>query len=375
MKPKFFLTMAVVCSVAAVAGTATAGPKKHRKVQNPPIKLGTTGGNANDLINDGLKPPCGSHTLGALVQKGSTQYILSSGFNLSRLNKGKKGEEVIQPGLNFTKGGKCNADHPKNNTVAELTKFNKLKFKAGKNNKMDAALAEVRPGMVDPNGDVLGIGTPGGHVIPPFLGQRVKKSGSGTGVRVGTVVAVKTAAVVAYGRPFGSPPLANFVKHFIVQSTNNKALVGNTDSGSVFFENRTSCPGWVGLLIGISADRMFALATPINTVLNQLKNLKPKGAVKPVGCSTTTAAVGEPQSRQLQQAMREAERIQEQVESEVMRLPGVVGMGLGIAKDNPEEVVIKIFVEDDTEAIRENIPGRLGKVRCEIVATGRFYAM
>jgi len=73
--------------------------------------------------------------------------------------------------------------------------------------------------------------------------------------------------------------------------------------------------------------------------------------------------------------MREAERIQEQVESEVMRLPGVVGMGLGIAKDNPEEVVIKIFVEDDTEAIRENIPDRLGKVRCEILVTGRFYAM
>jgi len=373
MKPKFFLTVVVVCLVASVS--FAAGPKKHRKVQNPPIKLGTTGGNANDLFNDGLKPPCGSHTLGALVQKGSTQYILSSSANLGRLNKGKKGEEVIQPGLVLTKGGRCNADHPKTNVVAELTKFNKIKFKAGKTNKVDAGLAEVRPGMVDPQGRVIGIGTPGGHVIPPFIGQRVQKAGIGTGVKVGTVVAVKFTASVAYGRPFGAPPLAGFVKQFVVQSTNNKALVGPGDSGALFFENRTSCPGWVGLLIGISQDGRSALATPINAVLKQLKNLKPKGAVKPVGCGTATAAVGEPQSLRMQQSMHDAERIQDQVEKEVMRLPGVVGMGLGIAKDNPEEVVIKIFVEDDTEAIRENIPERLGKVRSEIVETGRFYAM
>jgi hypothetical protein len=117
------------------------------------------------------------------------------------------------------------------------------------------------------------------------------------------------------------------------------------------------------------------VATPINIVFNQLKKVKPKGTVKPVGCGTATAALVEPQSLQMQQAMRDAERIQKQVENEVMQLPGVVGMGLGVSAENPEEVVIKILVEDDTEAIRENIPERLGKVRSEIVVTGRFHAL
>jgi hypothetical protein len=374
MRPKLFLTMGVVlCFVASVS--FAAGPKKNRKVQTPPIKLGTTGGNVNFILTDGTQPPCASGTLGALVEKRGTQYILSASSLLGRLNKAKKGEEVIQPGLRFTKGGKCNAANPSGNTVAELAKFKKIKFKTGKTNKSEGALARVNDGMVDPNGTVIGIGQPGKQLVAPKVGQRVRKSGAGTGVNVGQVIAVKATGDVAYGRPFGSPPFARFVKQFIVESLNNKALATGEDLGAVFFENRGSCPGWVGLAFATTEDGRLVLATPMKAVLKDLKKKKPKGPFKPVGCENAAAALEEPQSLQMQQSMRDAERIQDQVESLVMRLPGVIGMGLGVAQDNPEEVVIKIFVEEVTETIRKNIPKRLGKVRSEIVATGRFYAM
>ncbi len=373
MRPNFFLTMGVVCLVASVS--FAAGPKKNRKVQTPPIKLGTTGGNVNFFLTDGVQPPCASGTLGALVEKRGTQYILSASSLLGRLNKAKKGEEVIQPGLRFTKGGKCNAANPGGHVVAELAKFKKIKLKAGKTNKSEGALAKVHEGMVDPNGRVIGIGQPGKQLVAPKVGQIVQKAGSGTGVTVGQVIAVKTTADVAYGRPFGSPPFGRFVKQFVVESRNNKALATGDDIGAVFFENRGNCPGWVGLVFATTEDGRLVLATPMKIVFNDLKKKKPKGPFKTVGCENAAAALEEPQSLQMQQSMRDAERIQAQVESLVLRLPGVIGMGLGVAKDDPEEVVIKIFVEEVTETILENIPAKLGKVRSEIIETGRFYAM
>ena len=371
MKLNFFLTMGVVCLVASVS--FAAGPKKHRKIQKPPIKLGTTGGNVSDFRDTDTAPFCLDGSLGALVQKGSKQYILSDAGVLARhFDDGKKGDPIIQPGLQHTKGGKCNADSPKNNTVADLSKFVKVKF--NKNNKAHGGLAEVRPGMVDPQGKIIGIGIPGGHTVKPAVGQRVKKSGPGTGVKLGTVIARNFSNPVGFGWPPGSAPFANFVKQLIVESNSNKPLVVSGDEGSVFFEDKKNCPGWVGLTVGATPDGQIVLVTPINVVLNELKNGKPKGPFKPVGCDSAVAAVEEPESLEMQQAMLDAEAIQDQVENEVMLLPGVIGMGIGVAKDNPEEVVFKILVEDDTEAIRENIPERLGKVRSEIVVTGRFSA-
>ena len=71
MKRNFFLTLAVACVVTVLASTgaaqqsdpiaeeptdleaqATAGGKKHRKVQKAPIQLGTTGGNVNFFPDD-----------------------------------------------------------------------------------------------------------------------------------------------------------------------------------------------------------------------------------------------------------------------------------------------------------------------------------
>ena len=70
------------------------GSKKHRKHQQRPIRLGTSGGN----IKDRTQSECCDGTLGALVEKNGTQYILSNNHVLARTNKGKIGEAIIQPG-------------------------------------------------------------------------------------------------------------------------------------------------------------------------------------------------------------------------------------------------------------------------------------
>lgn len=371
MKPKFFLTMGVVCLVASVS--FAAGPKKNRKIQKPPIKLGTTGGNIGDFLDFDDGPPCLEGSLGGLVYKGDKQYILSdSGVLAKHFEKGKKGEEIIHPGLFRTKGGRCNSDSPKNNIVAVLSKFQKANF--NKNHKSYAALAETLPGMVNPQGKIIGIGIPGGHTVVASVGQRVKKSGPGTGVKTGIVIMRNVANPVGFGWPPGSAPYYNFVKQFLVQSANSKPLVVAGDEGSLFFENTKTCPGWVGLAVGATPDGQLVLVSPIRGVLKELKKGKPTGPFKPVGCESSVSKGDEVRSLRVQQAMHNAELIQAQVENEVTQLPGVVGMGLGVAEDNPEEVVFRILVESDSEAIRGMIPERLGKVRTEILVTGRFSA-
>jgi hypothetical protein len=362
-----------------IATQAVAGPKKHKKAQKLPIQLGTSGGNATDFAADSeIDLPCLSGTLGALIQ-GDVQYILSTNLTLAKRNNAKNGDPVIQPGLIDTAGGACNPENPKGHPVADLSKFKKIKFhKVNKTpkNQVDAALAEVRDDAVDPNGRVLEIGMPGSHTVAPFLGQQVQKSGRGTGVKAGTVVATNITGDVDYGFPAGSGPLARMIKQFVVQSNNSKPIMSFGDSGTVFFEDLPSCPGLVGLGIAVNlVDPTFALVTPMSTVLKQLGKVKPKDDLEPVGCKGGVVAPEPLLSTRMRAAIRDAERIQRRVEDAVLELDGVTGIGIGVATDNPEEVVFKILVSDDSAAIRESIPSELGKLRTEILRTGRFGAM
>ena len=71
-------TAALLLTTTGAAQQATARPVKggtdHKARQARPIQLGVSGGNANDTAN-GF---CCSGTLGALVQRGGTQFILSN---------------------------------------------------------------------------------------------------------------------------------------------------------------------------------------------------------------------------------------------------------------------------------------------------------
>src|SRR6266481_8711307 len=125
---------------------ADSGPA-HRVDQPFPIQLGTSGGN----INDTSKGFCYGGTLGALVEDTSgTKYILSNNHVLARTNAAAIGEDIIQPGL-IDESPACFKDST--DIVANLSNFISINFKTKgtmRTNAVDAAIAQVRVGNVDP---------------------------------------------------------------------------------------------------------------------------------------------------------------------------------------------------------------------------------
>src|SRR5439155_23703642 len=116
-----------------------------------PIQLGTSGGN----INDSSKAFCYGGTLGALVEDASgNQYILSNNHVLARTNAAALGEDVIQPGL-IDQSPACFRD--RTDIVANLSNFISINFRKGtmRANAVDAAIAQVRVGNVDPTGFII----------------------------------------------------------------------------------------------------------------------------------------------------------------------------------------------------------------------------
>src|SRR6266568_3649015 len=71
----------------------------NQNAQLIPVKLGTTGGNANDSSTSGRTITCCGGTLGSLVSRGGNQYILSVNHVLARTDLATTGENIIQPGL------------------------------------------------------------------------------------------------------------------------------------------------------------------------------------------------------------------------------------------------------------------------------------
>ncbi len=223
--------------------------KKHRKTQNRPIKLGTSGGNNEDQ-NDFF---CCSGTLGALVQNANgIQFILSNNHVIGLSNKGEIGDPIGQPGLIDV-----NCDDSRADPVAFLSKKAKFKFGGTKKNKVDAAIAEVIPGAVDPTGSIIDIGIPGSDPVEAALGLQVKKTGRTTGLRKGTVIGLDFDILVSIDPECGGTngKTTRFVDQVIVEPNTNKKFVDAGDSGALVVENIGTCPGPVGLL--------FAVMTPV----------------------------------------------------------------------------------------------------------------
>lgn len=115
---------------------ALCGGTPHTQQQTPPIKLGTSGSNVND-INSQF---CCTGTLGAQVKDASgNKYILSNNHVLARSNAGVAGEAIMQRGYVDTVPA-CSTTGTI--TVANLSNFVTLNFTGG-NNTVDAAIAKV----------------------------------------------------------------------------------------------------------------------------------------------------------------------------------------------------------------------------------------
>ncbi len=234
----------------------------HTARQFPPIQLGTSGGWSKDVNN---RFCCGG-TLGALVQIGGQQYILSNYHVLesdtvpgANNAVATTGDPVIQPALIDV-----SCDVEETQSVATLETRHSLP-----NNNVDCAIAKVNPGMVRTDGSILEIGPISAQTVAASIDQAVKKSGRTTGVTHSFIIGLNATINVDYEADCGGP--TTFTKTFtgqIVVSSQGNAFTGDGDSGSLLVEDTPTNPRAVGLLFaGSSTD---AIANPIDDVLTFL---------------------------------------------------------------------------------------------------------
>ena len=238
-------------------GKPGGGGASHTAIQNPPIQLGTSGGWAYDLANG----YCCGGTLGALIQIGKNQYILSNYhvFEADIVSGGntriaQTGDPIIQPGL-IDVG--CNAANAQ--SVASLQVKHSLP-----NSNVDASIAQIIPGMVSDK--ILEIGTISSSTVDARINQAVKKSGRTTGLSTSKVSGLNATVSVTYENECagGTAFTRTFTGQIIIANRGSKFL-NSGDSGSLMVENVSTNPRAVGLLF--AGNSTLAVANPIGEVL------------------------------------------------------------------------------------------------------------
>jgi hypothetical protein len=353
---------------------ADNGPA-HRVDQPLAIQLGTSGGN----INDSSKRFCYGGTLGALVEDdGRNQYILSNNHVLARANAAETGEDIIQPGL-IDQSPTCFKDT--NDVVADLSAFIPILFKTKGTmppNSVDAAIAQVRAGKVDPTGFIIDIGTLSSDTVTPSLGMAVKKSGRTTGLTHGNITAVNATVDVS----FESGKTARFINQIVVGPGN---FIAGGDSGSLMVEDVPTNPRAVGLLFAGSSNT--AIANPIDNVLNAF-GVSMVGSGQSAGIlgkilawTKTILSLAEIQSANAQlppQASQAAvdavRRVKERHEGRLLAIPGVIGVGVGVSEKTSRQAAIEVYVKEAGESLHRALPKSLDGVEVKIIETGEIRA-
>jgi len=333
--------------------------------QTRPIELGTSGGNINDIS----QLYCCTGTLGALVQDGNRQYILSNNHVLARTNRGIPGEDIVQPGL---------ADwacfQNASNSVANLSSFREILF-SGTVNTVDAAIAGVRVGMVDSSGSILDIGRVSNQTVSATLNMPVKKSGRTTRLTRAKVSAINATILVTYNETCGmGSQTAIFTNQIRIKSSR---FSKGGDSGSLIVEDCSPYPRAIGLLFAGGAADTFA--NPIGDVLSSF-------SVGVVGDDThctapikTKGGKGSGAQPHLsphasQRAVEAVSKVKERHEETILTIDGVVGAGVGISETEPEEVLIEIYVKKPAKEMKHVIPEILEDIPVKIVETGEIVA-
>ncbi|HWG40494.1 MAG TPA: hypothetical protein VN658_08090 [Candidatus Acidoferrales bacterium] len=354
--------------------TSQIFPNDESLAQSPPIKVGTSGGNANDL---GTKNCC-IGTLGSLWMHVGTAnpVVLSNNHVLDRSGQGVAGEAINQPlQLACTPTGA-----PPPLTVAHLTEGATLKPVANEttgpcasdNSKaalcghapsnVDAAFAEIVPGQVDLSGTILDLGPVGTTSIaaaPPSatvgvasLGEAVGKSGRTSGLTCSTVQSLNDTILINYEAKCGDTS-NGIAPAFTAYFTNQVSVNGGTfsaagDSGSLIVDTSTSRP--VALLYG--GNTVSTVANPIQDVITAFGGPTGfsivGGGDHAVSCAKTATAsatqVGAAQSALLPVELQRVTAVQQRRAQSLMRDFGVASVKTGVSADNPNEGALMIHI-------------------------------
>ena len=258
--------------IKAYKGRPGGGGGSGQAKQTPPVKMGTSGGWRFDLANGFC---CGG-TLGSLVQKGGTKYVLSNYHvlyaditNGGNSRTAQPGDPVIQPGLIDVS---CNANNAQN--VAALVANGGTLPDPGNPDAVDAAIASVTSGMVDETGAILNVGTISATTLSASVGLAVKKMGRTTGLTRSTVSAINGSFSITYENECaGGTSFTQSYSGQIVIANGGCGFQNGGDSGSLLLQDVTTNPRAVGLCFAGSVQctgGAIAIANPIGDVLSKL---------------------------------------------------------------------------------------------------------
>lgn len=343
---------AAIFLLLAMAASTLFGQAANQAPQAPPVKLGTSGGNVNDIT----RAFCCSGTLGSLVSKGGAGFILSNAHVLARVGQAVVGEDISQPGL-IDNG--CRVFQ----VVADYSETAPLNGSAGSN--VDAALAAVRPGQVTSTGEIIGVGIPASATATPTVGRGVAKSGRTTGLTCATIGSINTTVNVQYQKNCGSGRkfTINYVNQVVINSTGFSA---GGDSGSLILTSDAAEP--VALLYAGSSTS--TIGNPIQDVVVALGVSFVGGGAHAVTCPGAAPAAGTAGPGASQAGLDHAAAVKEAHVDELMSIPAVQGVGVGV--DESGNAVIVVYSElGRPEGF---IPDMLDGVRTQVVRTDQFRA-
>ena len=367
---KFLVVSAAVAAVLLfssflTSGLADGGANHQTRNQH----FGVSGGN----VKDASKAFCCSGTLGALLQSGGTQYILSNNHVLARADQAVAGEDISQPGL-IDNGCRVST------LVADFTGAAPL----GSN--VDAAVAQLRPGTMDGTGFIEDIGVPGSTTVAPSVGLSVAKSGRTTGFTTGTISSINTSVSVQYQKG------CNSGKKFTIAYTNQVVVSGGGtfsaggDSGSLIVTNNSSHNPVALLFAGSSTT---TIGNPIGEVLTKLNAATglslsfggggggggsngPK-SLNDSGLQPYVPGVRDLMQQLPQQAVDRVSAVLELHRANLMFQQGVIGAGVGASGRADGEAAIVVYVNKNAR-VRANLPDSLDGVPVNVVLTDEFVA-
>ncbi len=367
-------------------------PLTNQAAQTSAVEMGTSGGNNNDFDTDssGNILDCASGTLGALVSdQNSNQYILSNNHVLAESDQGATTDSIIQPGLVDTG---CQSLQQ---GITGIRALGTLKYSVPLNTNatnVDAALASVASGTVDPTGGILALGTASsgtnGQLGPaaPAAGTgevltaanlnsiHVAKSGRTTGLTCSTVDNIAVTFQIDYYKD-----AAGTIFYTTKTFTNQIGVPGRYfsdfgDSGSLVVDTANAQP--VGLFFAgaVSSDNTSgeSFANPIGDVLTELSQQSAAngslqlqvvgGAAHPVTClnydsntvAPSSATVAVPASQTLK-----AKTAASTLGSALLSADkGILGVAAGKSLDQPGQASVIVYVDPTKPSVA--VPQSLG---------------
>ena len=378
LTPQTFSIIAVsnADSTKTASASVTVTPLENEEGQTFPIKLGASGVNAN-------AGDCCSGTLGSLLSdQNGKQYILSNNHIMGRVGNAAVGEAIVQPGFVDTF---CNFSLP--NTVAHFTAAPPI------DSNVDAAIAEVVPGAVATDGEIIGLGgiaSDGSYIPAPpasttataTVGMPVAKSGRTTGLSCAVVQGIDGDILVDLPAECGNPVSRNVP--FSGQVVTGR-LVQPGDSGSLIVEAATSRP--LALVAGVTEDLQFTTANPVSDVLAALDSttgltLSFVGAGDhAISCSpeleTKSRTLGSNSTVQhdslSSDEISRAILVKRKYKDLIMRDPAVLGIAVGRSEIRHERASILIFVQRGRN-LSMTAPSMFDGFEVRILPTDRFEA-